>query len=95
MRRPPRSQIAEIDDAVLGRVEIELAVVDHARSRDGVPEDFSGNSFNLNAKSMQIESRTFNPHENLPESRANRKSYFQSEENLRPKTGFHPSAFTF
>lgn len=75
MRRPPRSQIAEIGDAV--------------------PERFAENAFKFPAESMQIESRTFNPHENLPKSRANRKSYFQSEENLRPKTGFHPSAFTF
>ncbi|MGF0069694.1 hypothetical protein [Candidatus Spyradosoma sp. SGI.093] len=95
MRRAPRLQIAEIDDAVLGRVEVELAVVDQARSRDGIPEDFAGNSFNLNVKSIQIESRIFNPHENSPKNRANRKSDFQSAENPRPKTGFHSSAFTF
>ena len=95
MRRAPRLQIAGIDDAVLGRVEIELAVVDHARSCDGVPEDFAGNSFNLNAKSMQIESRTFNLHENSPKNRANRKSDFQSEENRGRKLNFfhHSSRF--
>ena len=96
MRRAPRLQIAEIDDAVLGRVEIELAVVvDHARSRDGVPEDFAENSFNLNAKSMQIESRIFNLHENLAKNRANRKSDFQSEENRGRKLNFlhHSSRF--
>lgn len=95
MRRAPRLQIAEIDDAVLGRVEVELAVVDHARSRDGVPEDFAENSFNLNVKSMQIESRTFNLHENLAKNRANRKPDFQSAEKSRPKTEFPPSFFMF
>ena len=82
MREPVFSQIAEVDDSVFGRVESKLAVVDHARSRDGVSEDFAGNSFNLNAKSMQIESRTFNLHENLPKNRANRKSHFQSVRRL-------------
>ena len=77
MREPVFSQIAEVDDSVFGRVESKLAVVDHARSRDGVSEDFAGNSFNLNAKSMQIESRTFNLHENSPKIRVNRKSHFQ------------------
>ena len=75
MRRPLRSQTAEIGDAV--------------------PERFAENAFKFPAKSMQIESRTFNLHENSPKSRANRKSDFQSAENPRPKTGFHPSAFTF
>lgn len=75
MRRPPRSQTAEIGDAVLGR--------------------FAENAFKFPVKSMQIESRTFNPHENSPKNRANRKSDFQSVGNPRPKTGFHPSAFTF
>ena len=75
MRRPPRSQIAEIDDAVLER--------------------FAGNAFKFPVESMQIKSRTFNPHENSPKNRANRKSDFQSAENPRPKTGFHSSAFTF
>ena len=95
MRKPPRSQIAEIDDAVLGRVEIELAVVDHARSRDGIPEDFAGNSFNLNVKSIQIESRIFNLHENLAKNHANRKSDFQSTGNRDRKPNFlhHSSRF--
>ncbi len=77
MREPVFSQIAEVDDSVFGRVESKLAVVDHARSRDGVSEDFAGNSFNLNAKSMQIESGIFNLHENLPKIHANRKPHFQ------------------
>lgn len=41
MRRPLRSQTAEIGDAV--------------------PERFAENAFKFPAKSMQIESRTFNP----------------------------------
>lgn len=68
MRRPPCSQIAEIDDAVLGRVEIELAVVDHARPRDVVSEGFSDNSFTPRAKSMQIENCIFNLRGNPPKT---------------------------
>lgn len=82
MREPVFSQIAEVDDSVFGRVESKLAVVDHARSRDGVSEDFAGNSFNLNAKSMQIESGIFNLHENSPKIRVNRKPHFQSVRRL-------------